>query len=194
MTNPESDIKQMNIKWRTLIGVLFGVLISVLSASIVLGATSTSFNLEGILNQGGGFSTSSGFRSEGSIGDGVGTGISTSTSFILKGGFLNFLQPAAPAAPAPTPTPTPTPSPGSGGGGGGGTGFILPPIIREGPIPEGIINACDFSGDGRCNIIDLSILLFYYQREDEPALRFDLNRKGIVDFPDISIMMFYWTG
>ena len=57
-----------------------------------------------------------------------------------------------------------------------------------------VVALCDFNEDSRCNIIDLSILLFFYERSGPEIARYDLNQNNAVDFPDISVMMFYWTG
>jgi hypothetical protein len=51
----------------------------------------------------------------------------------------------------------------------------------------------DLNADCRVDIVDLSILLYYYKKSGTPILRYDFNNNGIVDFPDISIMMYYWT-
>ena len=166
------------------------ILLSVLLPFIVFAdsASSTNFLIEsGVIDIGGNQATSTNFSGRSSLGQ-VGTGISSSTSFILKGGFLYFpslVAPAATGAP-PTPPPTPTPQPT----GGGGTGFLYPPKI----IPPEIIAKCDFNGDGRCNIIDLSIILYYYGMSGTAVRRYDLNGNNAVDFPDLSVMMFYWTG
>ena len=156
-------------------------------------ASSTSFKIErGVVDIGGGSATSTGFDLKSSIGQ-PGTGISTSTSFILRGGFLYFAVPTTTVTTTP-PAPTPTPSPLSGGG-GGGTGYYLLPFFKRGEViaPE-VIKVCDFSKDGRCNITDLSIILYYYERTGPSVALYDLNRNGAVDFPDISIMIYYWTG
>lgn len=57
-------------------------------------STSTSFIVErGVIDSGGGtFATSNGFNLRTSIGQ-PGTGISSSTSFTVRGGFLNFFAP-----------------------------------------------------------------------------------------------------
>jgi hypothetical protein len=90
---------------------------------------------------------------------------------------------------------------GSSGGGGGGTGYpatgtlptpILGPPAKSGCEAEYAIG--DFNCDGRVDIVDLSIILYYYQRSGASVARYDLNRNGTVDFPDISIMMYHWTG
>lgn len=102
------------------------------------------------------------------------------------------------AAPAPpVEEPTVTPSPGSGGG-GGGTGFFRPPIIPPLPVPPPLIpprlQIVDCNGDNVINIIDLSVMLFYYGQEDHFPVCADLDLNGEVGFPDVSILMFYWTG
>lgn len=109
-----------------------------------------------------------------------------------------------------TAVPVVTPPPSSGGGGGstgvgGGQTTPPPPYVPPGnqtttpplPIPPPLlpppIQAVDFNGDNRVNIIDLSILLYYYNKTGPQITRYDLNRDLAVDFPDVSIMMFYWT-
>lgn len=53
----------------------------------------------------------------------------------------------------------------------------------------------DLNGDGRVNIIDFSILLFYWNSRTEIALqKADINSDNIVNLRDLSIMLFYWTG
>ena len=52
----------------------------------------------------------------------------------------------------------------------------------------------DISGDGRVNIIDLSILLFWWGNTSERGLSAaDINKDARVDLKDLSIMLFYWT-
>lgn len=51
----------------------------------------------------------------------------------------------------------------------------------------------DFNGDNRVDIVDFSIMLYYYGRSDQTALHYDLNHDGIVDLQDVSILMYYWT-
>ncbi len=56
------------------------------------------------------------------------------------------------------------------------------------------INA-DLNRDGKVNLIDFSILLFWWGRDggtsDPPA---DINRDGTVSLTDFSILLFNWTG
>ncbi len=167
--------------------------LSFLGASADL-STSTNFKVErSVIDSGGSSATSSGFNLNTSIGQ-PGTGISTSTTFKLKGGFLYFVEPSVTVVPAPTPSPTPTPSPSPGsGGGGGGSSYLLPPTPLPGiPLQPG---ACtpDLNQNGRVNIVDLSIFLFYYGQTGNNISCFDFDGNGVVDFPDVSIMMFYWT-
>ncbi len=49
----------------------------------------------------------------------------------------------------------------------------------------------DLNHDGRVNLTDFSILLYYWDTDNECA---DQNQNGIVDLVDFSIMMYYWTG
>jgi len=51
----------------------------------------------------------------------------------------------------------------------------------------------DFSGDGRINLVDFSILSFWYKRPS-PPVKYDLNGDGKVDIRDFSIMASSWTG
>ncbi len=52
----------------------------------------------------------------------------------------------------------------------------------------------DLNGDGRVNLIDLSILLFYWQLGKPSNTRTDINSDGLVGMSDFSIMLFQWTG
>ncbi len=99
-----------------------------------------------------------------------------------------------------------TSSPPAGGGTPGGGGALLfplpislPDLIPGKPkIPSPCDNVnlqrVDLSGDCLVDLIDLSILLYYYEREGPAISRYDFNDNNRVDFPDVSVMMFYWTG
>jgi len=52
----------------------------------------------------------------------------------------------------------------------------------------------DINCDGAVDLIDFSILLFYWESTDPANPRADINTDGIVDIIDFSIMMFYWSG
>jgi hypothetical protein len=49
----------------------------------------------------------------------------------------------------------------------------------------------DLNGDGKVNITDFSIMLYWWNTDNACA---DQNDSGNVDLTDFSIMMFYWTG
>lgn len=52
----------------------------------------------------------------------------------------------------------------------------------------------DLNGDGRVNIVDFSILLFYWRQTNPANARVDINKDGHVDLIDFSIMLYQWTG
>lgn len=51
----------------------------------------------------------------------------------------------------------------------------------------------DLNGDCRVDLIDFSIMAYWYERENPPAL-VDLNHDGKIDLIDFSILAYYWTG
>lgn len=54
-----------------------------------------------------------------------------------------------------------------------------------------IFRRADFSKDDRVNLIDFSILLYWWKKYN-PIV--DLNEDGIVNLSDFSILLYYWTG
>ncbi|KKW16571.1 MAG: hypothetical protein UY56_C0014G0006 [Parcubacteria group bacterium GW2011_GWA1_50_14] len=191
--NPQADWTSNGVKYNKEVRI-FALLISFFVLFLpAVGkadlATSTNFILErGVIDTGGSHATSSGYGLETSIGQ-PGTGISSSTSFILRGGFLNFSV-SVPSAATTTPTSTATTS-----APGGNTGFSAPGAPATPPvITSEIIKACDFNDDSRCNIVDLSIMLYFYEERGVAIARYDLNLNLAVDFPDVSVLMYYWTG
>ncbi|MBI5405396.1 MAG: hypothetical protein HY976_04190 [Candidatus Kerfeldbacteria bacterium] len=52
----------------------------------------------------------------------------------------------------------------------------------------------DLNCDGKVNITDFSILLFYWKKSNPANARVDINADGIVNIKDLSIMLFWWTG
>ena len=64
--------------------------------------------------------------------------------------------------------------------------FHVGKVGGEAACPE-----ADLNHDGRVNLTDFSILLFYWNTDNECA---DQNQNGNVDLVDFSIMMYYWTG
>lgn len=51
----------------------------------------------------------------------------------------------------------------------------------------------DSNNDSRVNLVDFSIVAYWYKRPSPPVSA-DLNSDGKVDLIDFSIMAFYWTG
>lgn len=54
-------------------------------------------------------------------------------------------------------------------------------------------NRADLNCDGKVNLTDFSILLFYWKQRNPANARADINRDGRVDLRDLSIMLFNWT-
>ncbi len=52
----------------------------------------------------------------------------------------------------------------------------------------------DLNFDDKINIIDFSILLYFWQSTSPENVCVDINQDGIVDLTDFSIMMYQWTG
>ncbi|MFH0804731.1 MAG: dockerin type I repeat-containing protein [Patescibacteria group bacterium] len=52
----------------------------------------------------------------------------------------------------------------------------------------------DINCDGLVNLVDFSIMLFYWNVQNPANVRADVNRDGTVNITDFSIMLFYWTG
>lgn len=64
--------------------------------------------------------------------------------------------------------------------------FYLEIVPVEEICPRG-----DLNQDGKVNLVDFSILLYWWGKANACA---DQNRDGTVNLPDFSIMMYYWTG
>jgi hypothetical protein len=63
---------------------------------------------------------------------------------------------------------------------------------------ENIKDGCDllqgdFNADCRVNIVDFSILAFWYKKANFPQ-KHDLNSDNKISFVDFSILAYYWTG
>ncbi len=54
--------------------------------------------------------------------------------------------------------------------------------------------AADINCDGFVNLIDFSIMLFYWNSRNPANPRADINGDGLVYIVDFSIMLFHWTG
>ncbi|MFQ6084083.1 MAG: dockerin type I repeat-containing protein [Candidatus Aminicenantia bacterium] len=62
------------------------------------------------------------------------------------------------------------------------------------PLKVPICWGADLNFDGEVNIIDFSILLYFWGETDPENRCADINFDGIVDIFDFSIMMYWWTG
>lgn len=58
---------------------------------------------------------------------------------------------------------------------------------------NGGFNIADLNKDGKVNIVDFSILAYWYHKTKFPV-NMDLNKDGKVDIVDFSIMAYNWTG
>jgi len=64
-------------------------------------------------------------------------------------------------------------------------------VLKPGTL---VCKGADLNFDSRVNIVDFSILLYFWG-QTKPANRCaDINFDGRVDITDFSIMMYYWTG
>jgi len=139
--------------------------------------SSTNFILrDPVITIEGGRSTSAGFEYFSSSGQ-IAPGESTSAGFILRAGFLYF--------------PASTSASSDSGGGGSVSGGYAVPISSE--IIKQAISVCDFNKDGRCDIVDFSILLYYFDRSGLQIRPYDLNYDGQINLIDFSILLFYWN-
>ena len=75
----------------------------------------------------------------------------------------------------------------------GESGFsqIIDLSIGAPAVPAEECAGADLNKDGRVNITDFSILLYWWGTDNACA---DQNHNGTVDLIDFSIMMYYWTG
>ena len=84
------------------------------------------------------------------------------------------------------------------GGGSGGirASFLnaLFPFLFNSPAKPAPPSDVDFNGDGKVDIVDLSILLYRWQGIGPEVARYDLSKNNEIDLADISILFFYWTG
>lgn len=60
-------------------------------------------------------------------------------------------------------------------------------------LPKSFILKGDLNGDGRVNLVDFSIISYWYKRPS-PPISADLNGDGSVNISDFSILAFNWTG
>jgi hypothetical protein len=57
----------------------------------------------------------------------------------------------------------------------------------------GFRKKCDLNNDNRVNLLDFSIMAFWYKRLGFPP-KVDLNSDANVNLTDLSILAYCWTG
>jgi len=72
--------------------------------------------------------------------------------------------------------------------------FEVTEVGEEEPDPCAAASLGDLNCDGSVNLVDFSILMYYWQSTNPANTRADINEDGIVDVIDFSIMLYYWTG
>lgn len=148
-------------------------------------------------------------------------GRSNSPTWTLLSGFLYFSEPVPTPTPVPTPAPPPPPPPSEGGGPLEPPityfppifppivpiippiaipplfppPFIpAPPVIPPGCVPgEGRISRADLNCDGRVNLVDFSVFLYFLPRPVDVSRLADINKDKAVDLVDLSVMFSEWT-
>lgn len=64
-------------------------------------------------------------------------------------------------------------------------------VLKKGAM---VCKGADLNFDRKVNIIDFSILLYFWNQKNPKNICADINFDGIVNITDFSIMMYYWTG
>lgn len=64
-------------------------------------------------------------------------------------------------------------------------------VLKKGAL---ICRGADLNFDGKVNIIDFSILLYFWGQTKPGNPCADINFDGLVNITDFSIMMYWWTG
>ena len=63
-------------------------------------------------------------------------------------------------------------------------------VMKKGAL---VCRGADLNFDKKVNLIDFSILLYYWHQRKPANICADINQDGIVDLVDFSIVMYYWT-
>lgn len=72
----------------------------------------------------------------------------------------------------------------------------VPPGVRPPPTLPPEVERLDCTGDGRIDMRDFSILLYFFNDRPRTALSrcYDFNGDNVIDLADASILLYYWTG
>ncbi|OGZ17543.1 MAG: hypothetical protein A2Z78_02015 [Candidatus Nealsonbacteria bacterium RBG_13_36_15] len=63
-------------------------------------------------------------------------------------------------------------------------------VVKKGAL---VCKGADLNFDGKINIVDFSILLYFWDQTDPSNRCADINFDGIVNIVDFSVMMYWWT-
>ncbi len=67
---------------------------------------------------------------------------------------------------------------------------LLPSV----PLPIGQCVRTDFNCDGRVDLTDFSIMIFFWEQTRPQNPKVDINGDGVVNLIDLSILLYDWTG
>jgi hypothetical protein len=72
--------------------------------------------------------------------------------------------------------------------------FIVGTENVQKSLPPKSCHKADINCDGHVNLVDYSILAYWYKRAGTVPERVDINKDGSVQLSDFSILAYYWTG
>lgn len=171
------------------------------AATGVLGWTVSGYSVGQSTVSGGPYT----FSAVGNVTSSVATGLANGTTYYFviaaKDFFGNFIATSTEVSGTPVASATPTPTPTTSGGGG----IVAPPVYGTTTLPSipitippftvpplGICRtAADLNCDGYVDIVDFSIMYYWYEKTEIPA-RVDLAADGVINIADFSVMAFYW--
>lgn len=143
------------------------------------------------------------FSAVGNVTSGAATGLANGTTYYFvitaKDFFGNFIATSTEVSGTPVASAVPPPTPGPGGGGS------YPPPVSTTTLPSIPItippfsisppgschSVADLNCDGYVDIVDFSIMYYWYDKDHVPA-RVDLAPDGVINLADFSVMAFYW--
>ena len=154
-----------------------------------LGWTVSEYNVGQSIAAGGPYTYSS---SLGNVTVSSRTGLTNGTAYYFvvraEDAFGNSIATSSEVSATPAAAAAPAPS----GGGGGIIETLLKIIGRPQAAPPLRPRQPDLNGDGKIDLADLSILMYYTSRDD--AYLADLTNDRRVDIKDLSALFFSWTG
>jgi hypothetical protein len=144
------------------------------------------------------------FSAVGNVTSVAATGLANGTTYYFviaaKDFFGNFIATSTEVSGTPVAAAVPTPTPSPGGGGIVSPSFYgtttlpsipitIPPLST--PPSDSCRTVADLNCDGYVDIVDFSIMYYWYEKDQVPA-RVDLAADGVIDLADFSVMAFYW--